>query len=164
MKKFKRRTYQNMGEMIADLRVMRKNRKEIRTLMSGDTLSPAFRERIMLAVTAVNECRYCSFVHSRQALQKGVSNDEIRALGNGTYDCCPGEELPALMYAQHWAETRGHPDEAARAKILEIYGEEKTRAIEFAIRMITAGNLTGNTFDYILHKLSFGLWNPGEAA
>lgn len=163
MKKFKRRTYQNFGEMIADMRVMRKSRKEIRSLMKGETLSPAFRERIMLAVTAVNDCRYCSFVHTRQALQKGVSSEEIITLGEGSFDCCPEEEVPALLYAQHWAETHGNPDEAARAKILEIYGEEKTRAIEFAIRMITAGNLTGNTFDYFLHKLSFGLWNPGKA-
>jgi hypothetical protein len=28
---------------------------------------PAFRERLMLAVTVVNGCRYCSYFHARQA-------------------------------------------------------------------------------------------------
>lgn len=163
MKKFKKRTYKNLGEMIADMRMMRRNRQEIRSLMGGGVISPAFRERIMLAVTAVNGCRYCSFFHSKQALTKGITSEEIRKMAEGLFDGCPEEEIPALLYAQHWAETRGNPDEAARTKILEIYGEEKTRAIEFAIRMITAGNLMGNTFDYFLHKLSFGLWDQAEA-
>ena len=163
MSQFKKRTYQNPGEMLADMRMMRRNRQEIRSLMGGGIISPAFRERIMLAVTAVNGCRYCSFFHSKQALTKGISPEEIRGMAEGLFDGCPEEELPALLYAQHWAETRGNPDEAARAKILETYGEEKTRAIEFAIRMITAGNLMGNTFDYFLHKLSFGLWDKAEA-
>ena len=51
-------------------------RKEIRILMGEEVLSPAFRERLMLAVTAVYGCRYCSFAHAREAISKGVSQEE----------------------------------------------------------------------------------------
>lgn len=34
----------------------------------------------MLAVTQVNGCRYCSYVHARMALQAGLSEQEIRTV------------------------------------------------------------------------------------
>ncbi|MCK4314262.1 MAG: carboxymuconolactone decarboxylase family protein [Anaerolineae bacterium] len=45
-----------------------KSRSRIRAVMKQNLTSPAFRERLMLAVTAVNGCRYCSHVHAREAL------------------------------------------------------------------------------------------------
>ncbi|MBN1935559.1 MAG: carboxymuconolactone decarboxylase family protein [Anaerolineae bacterium] len=158
MTTFKRRTYQNIGEFVADLRVMFSRRKEIRILMRGQVIAPAFRERLMLAVTAVNRCRYCSYAHAREALSKGVSPQEIEALGKGLFDPSPPEELPALLYAQHWAEMNGNPDAPAREQVVARYGENVVDAIELALRMIRAGNLSGNTFDYVLYRISFGRW------
>jgi hypothetical protein len=37
-----------------------------------------------------------------------------------------------------------------------VYGEETLKAIEIVLRMIRMGNLMGNTFDYVLFKVSFG--------
>ncbi|MBM3129179.1 MAG: hypothetical protein FJ009_11230 [Chloroflexi bacterium] len=60
------------------------------------------------------------------------------------------------MSAQHWAEANAQPEPAARAKFVATYGAETARAIEYVLRMIRIGNLLGNTFDYILYRLSFG--------
>ena len=163
MQPFKRRTYHNLGEFLADVRMMRSRRQEIRTLMRGEIISPSFRERLMLAVTQVNQCRYCSFAHAREALSKGMSQEEIEALGKGTFDASPPREVPALLYAQHWAEADGAPEPSVREQVVARYGEQAVGLMELAFRMIRAGNLSGNTFDYFLYRLSFGRWGGGEA-
>jgi AhpD family alkylhydroperoxidase len=121
-------------------------------------ISPPFRERLMLAVTSVNKCRYCSYAHTRRALMEGIPHDEIRELDGGTFRRSPADELPALLYAQHWSENSGVPEPEARAKLIETYGLEKTQAIELSLRLIQMGNLMGNTFDLFLNRISFGRW------
>jgi len=155
---FKRRTYHSAGEFLTDLRVMMSRRKEISSLMDGEIIAPSFRERLMLAVTAVNGCRYCTYVHAREALATGIGREEIETLGNGMFGDSPSEEVPALLYAQHWAEMNGEPEAPVRMQVIAHYGDPVVEAIELALRMIRVGNLTGNTFDYLLHRISFGRW------
>jgi hypothetical protein len=70
--------------------------------------------------------------------------------------------VPALLYAKHWAESDGTPDLETRKQIVEIYGEETTKSMELAMRMIRMGNLMGNTWDYILYRISFGHWGKED--
>ena len=158
-KSFKRRLYPSLGDFAADLRATLARPRQMRAVMRGDSLDPAFRERLMLAVTAVNGCRYCSFYHARQALVVGIAPDEAEALAAGVLDGCPPEQLPAVLYAQHWAESDARPDPAARARMVELYGAATTEAIELALHTIRIGNMAGNTFDYVLYRLSLGRWN-----
>ena len=126
--------------------------------MRGEYISDAFRERIMLAVTEVNGCRYCQYAHAKMALEAGLTQEEIETLSSGSFHNCPAEEVPALLYAQHWAENNSQPDDETRQKILDIYNEATVEAMELAMRMIRMGNLLGNTWDYFLFRLSFGKW------
>jgi len=158
MDKFRRRIYQSLGEIIADIRAVMSRHREIRPLMQGKTIDPIFRERLMLTVTAVNGCRYCSYAHARTALVEGISKEEIEALGKGMFTGIPVGEIPPLLYAQHWAETNGQPDLAAKKRMVEQYGTSTTNNIELLLRLISIGNLWGNTLDYILYRLSFGRW------
>ncbi len=155
MKKFPRRLYAGFGDFLADVRIVISARKEMRAMMRG--LDPAFRERLFLAVTQVNGCRYCSYYHANQALLSGVTLEEIQGLGDGLLDHCPQGELAALHYARHWAQMNARPEKEARDRLLEAYGTETAARIELALRMIRIGNLTGNLLDYILFRLSFGL-------
>lgn len=156
MKKFPRRTYRGVRDFWGDVRFPFQNRVKLRRAMGGDLVSLAFRERLMLAVTAVNDCRYCSYYHAKEALRANLSEAEIRQMQDGILDQAPAEELPALLYAQHWAESDGRPDPDARQKLVDTYGAEKAEAIEMVLRMIRTGNLLGNTADYFLYRLSFG--------
>lgn len=153
---FMRRTYHRLRDIIKDVTDISSHRKQIKRLMRGDVISEAFRERIMLTVTEVNGCRYCRYAHAKMALKSGLTEEEIDALSSGAFHNCPAEEVPALLYAQHWAENRGTPDPDIRLEIIENYGEMKTELLELAMKMIQMGNLLGNTWDFVLFKLSFG--------
>ena len=156
MAEFNRRIYPNLSTFLADFKAIMARRDQMKPLMRGETLDAGFRERLMLAVTAVNGCRYCSYAHARQALVAGIDEAEVSTLLAGTVDHSPAHELPALLYAQHWAETRGEVEPAARDRLLEAYGHETVNAIELSLRTIQMGNLMGNTLDYVLFRLSFG--------
>lgn len=156
-KQFKKRTYLNLRQLMDDLQFMRMHRMELRQVMRNELVNDAFRERLMMAVTSVNGCRYCSFVHAKEALRAGVTAEEIDAMMACEFGTCPAEEQPALLYAQHWAENNAQPEPDVRSRVLQIYGEEKLNAIELLLRMIRMGNLMGNTFDKVLFRLSFGL-------
>jgi AhpD family alkylhydroperoxidase len=158
-KTFKRRLYPSVGDLAADLRATLGHPQQMRAVMRGDSLDPAFRERLMLAVTAVNGCRYCSYYHAQQALVVGISPEEADAMTAGVMDNCPPEQLPAVLYAQHWAESDARPDPTARQRIVQVYGAETIEAIELALHTIRIGNMAGNTFDYVLNRLSLGRWN-----
>ena len=69
----------------------------------------------------------------------------------------------AILYAQHWAEADGSPDEEARARIVELYGAETTNVIDLALRVIRIGNLMGNTWDGLLYRVSLGRWGTTDA-
>lgn len=110
----------------------------------------------MLAVTAVNDCRYCSYYHTRQALKSGITEEEIRDLLAGDIAKCPKDETIAMAYAQHWAESNARPDPEAVQRLQQTYGREKTEAINLILRMIRMANLLGNSWDYLLYRISFG--------
>jgi hypothetical protein len=73
-------------------------------------------------------------------------------------DNCPEEEAIALLYAQHWADSNAKPDPEATRRLEQAYGAEKAEAINLILRMIRVGNLSGNTWDHLLSRISFGRW------
>ena len=154
---FQRRTMP-IGELIRETTALVRDSGKIRSAMRNKQLTPSFRERLMLAVTAVNRCRYCSYAHSKAALTAGLSAEEVAELCGGVYDSCPQEEMPALLFAEHWAETDGYPDEDARQEVSARYGEALLQDIEVVLRMIRMGNMYGNAWDRFLYNISFGRW------
>lgn len=122
-----------------------------------ELIAPAFRERLMMVVTEVNGCRYCSYFHARNALQAGVPEAELRELlDQNIPKDAPADELLALAYAQHWAESGAQPDPDSVSRLEGVYGPEKANAIHIILRMIRIGNLLGNTFDYLVYLLTIG--------
>lgn len=112
----------------------------------------------MLVVTGVSDCRYCSYVHARQALRVAIPLEQIDPLGAATFDDSPTDEVPALLYAQHWAEADGSPDPDVRRGIRDRYGAERLTSIEAVLWMIRVGNLVGNTIDHVFGRVSLGRW------
>jgi AhpD family alkylhydroperoxidase len=157
--KFKRRTYHSLKDLLADIRYILAHRSSLRKAGRGGLVSYAFRERLMLVVTEVNGCRYCSYFHAQEALKAGITKEELKDLLDGCIpEGSPEEEIPALLYAQHWAESDTHLEPEAQRRLLEVYGEEKADAIQIILRMIRMGNLLGNSGVYLLYRLSFGRW------
>ena len=116
-------------------------------------LSPEFIERIMLGVTEVNGCEVCSYAHTKMALEQGMAAEEIQQLLAGSADEIPVEEMPAYLFAQHYADRRGYPTEESWDRIVSLYGEDKAKGILGAIRAIMVGNAHGIAFSAFLSRL-----------
>ena len=110
-------------------------------------ISKKFTESINLAVTQVNGCELCSYQHAKEALKAGISEEDVELLLSGDFANLPKEQLEALLFSQHYAETKGNPDPETSRKLLDTYGEEKTKDIMANISLIMVANLHGNTME-----------------
>jgi len=103
-----------------------------------------FVKRLQLAVTEVNGCALCSYGHAKMALRQGMGNEEINSFLSGEGDnFIKIEEAKAIMFAQHFADSRGYPKKYAYDSIVKEYGEEKAQIILSATQMMIAGNMYG---------------------
>ncbi len=135
------------------MREVAAHRDDLRAARREGLVDRRFAEKIMLAVTQVNGCRWCNYGHTRAALAAGVRPEELQALMAQEIGQFPEEEAVALAFAQHYAESRDNPDPTAWQRVVDYYGAEKAAAILAYIRMITIGNLYGNTVDALLARL-----------
>ncbi len=111
----------------------------------------------MMVVTEVNACRYCRWYHSALSIKAGMSAEEVRDLVTGQVpDGAPREEIPALLYARHWAQCNASPDAESTRRLEEAYPDGQAAAILVILRMIRMGNLLGNSLDRFLHLVSLG--------
>jgi len=161
---FSKRIY-TLPLVLEDMNHLFSNIEHMRRAKHSQLISRAFAEKIMLVVTGVNGCRYCTYGHSRAALAAGIPTDDLKKLLAGEIGDFPEDEAVALTFAQHYAESCCQPDPVAYQRLLSYYGEEKTPAIIAYLRMITFGNLYGNTFDAFISRLKgkpasgSSLWN-----
>lgn len=153
---FRRRIYLSPMEFGRDLQRVFGNFRSVIALSSKSGLSAGFRERIMVTVTGVNRCRHCAYGHEFLAQKAGVSKAEVAALLTKDLANSPADEIPALLFAIHWAETDGLPSAAARLDLEARYGVESARQIEAATLLINIGNRIGNSFDYLLSRITRG--------
>ncbi len=115
-------------------------------------LDPHFVERLQLVVTEVNGCAACSYQHTQMALKQGMSNEEISSFLSGAGDYTKPEEAKAIMFAQHFADSRGFPKKYAYNAIVEEYGEKEARIILSAAQTMIAGNMFGIPFSALLSR------------
>lgn len=148
---FRRRYYRSVTQLWRDLRQLAALRAQPHA-----AVSPALRERLMLVVTAVNQCRYCAAFHTCAAPLSGLAPDEVAPLLAGELQHAPAAELPALLYAHAWAAADGAPDRSSYAELVAIYGPDQAAGMALVLHMIRIGNLLGNTADYLLFRLSSG--------
>ena len=159
-KTFTKRIYSSPWEFFSAIKGVVIHLGDIKTAARSGRIDHAFAEKIMLAVTQVNDCRYCVYAHTKAALKQGVSESEIARIGAGELSQFPEEQAIALYFGQHYAETNGHPDPQAWQRVIDYYGEGKANDIMSYIRMIMVGNLLGNTFDAFIYRLTGRLSSP----
>jgi len=120
---------------------------------SKSRLDEQFQNKILLAVTQVNGCRYCSYLHTKHALESGMSEEEITSLLAGEVGDINDEESVALIFAQHYAETQANPDPESVQRLFDTYGDEKADDIIATIQAIMAGNIHGISVDLLQSRL-----------
>lgn len=115
-------------------------------------INKKFQERLMLAVTEVNGCRYCSYFHTQVSLRAGLERSEIEKILSGDFNNTPDEELAALFFAQHYADSGGKPNPESIECLSKTYGETLSRSILVYIRAIMVGNAWGNMLDALRNR------------
>jgi AhpD family alkylhydroperoxidase len=67
--------------------------------------SAALREQVMLGCTSVNDCRYCTWLHTNLALKNAVDVDELNEfISNPEAVSLPKKTAVAVLFAQNFSE------------------------------------------------------------
>ncbi len=143
---FTKRTF-NFRSFMKTMQSILRNRKKFMDTMKSKRISNEFSERIMLAVTAVNGCRYCEWGHTKMAIESGCTDEEIKFILDLDFKGLKKDEFTALAFAQHFAESKENPSKRALNNLVREYGTQKADDIINYCIMITVGNLLGNTID-----------------
>ncbi len=155
--KFDKRIF-TAGILIKDLGFLSYKLPQIIGALRNKRISKVFIEKIMIVVSAVNGCTYCTWFHAQRAVSCGISEEEIKNMLNLQFQADASHfEILGLLYAQHYVEMNRNPDNEMTVKLFEYYGDKTARHIILFIRMIFFGNLLGNTFDAFLSKLKGSL-------
>ncbi|MDD2381292.1 MAG: carboxymuconolactone decarboxylase family protein [Mariniphaga sp.] len=112
-----------------------------------------FVERLQLAVTEVNGCAACSYAHTYIALKQGMSSEEINSFLSGDGTFINQAEAKAIIFAQHYADTRGFPKKDAFDSLVDEYGNQKVKIILSAIQLMHAGNIFGIPYSALISRL-----------
>lgn len=114
-----------------------KYRKELKLI------NKKFSSSIMMAVTNVNGCAMCSYYHTKELINAGTTDEELKVILEGTYTNLKTEESLALIFAEHYADASGNYDLNAFEKVKEYYGIDLAYGILASIKSIMFGNMFG---------------------
>ena len=146
------RVFASPGEFVGDVAAVGCRAGTLAAVFLRGRLDERERERIMVAVSRVNACRGCTFVHERWALNAGVSAEELRTIELGELAALPDRSRAAVAYAAALAEHRFRrppPDDVAAAVASQLSPTERS-AVEAVARLIALANLSANTVHAIL--------------
>lgn len=113
------------------------------------------REKLYLAVTSINECRFCEWGHTHWALAHGVPLAEVnQLLGREAVSLVAGTEAEAvaILFARHYAEHLERVDPDSLQNLRKYYSNAQIKEILAHLRFITLTNLSGNTVDAFLGR------------
>ena len=110
----------------------------LRSYLPGQALDPRTRERVILAVTEVNGCRYCAWIHGswRDFLGENSLVDADEAL---------------LAYARACAEA-GRPLDPA--PLTAVLPPDAVASVRATVAQIEVSNLVGNTVDGLIARIT----------
>ena len=118
--------------------------------------SRAVREKVMLGVTAINDCRYCAWGHSHWATSQGVPLEEVNQILNsqdGSLTANDPAEAAAILFGQHYAEHLDEIDPESVKNLRNHFSQAEAREIVGYVFFITFTNLSGNTVDVLLERI-----------
>src|SRR5581483_2358609 len=110
----------------------------LRSYLPGQPLNPRTRERVILAVTEVNGCRYCAWIHGswQDFLGENSLVDADEAL---------------LTYARACADA-GRPLDPT--PLTDVLSADAVASVRATVAQIEVSNLVGNTVDGLIARLT----------
>jgi len=145
-KTFNKKSY-TLHLFLKDIKQLIRNFPHMKSAFAFERISKQFAERIMLAVTAVNDCEYCIYGHSGSSIKSGVDDEEVISIMNLEYNASSFDEIVALNFAKHYAEANSRPTKKEYEGLVNYYGPEKVNDILIFIQIVSLGNFLGNTVE-----------------
>lgn len=117
-------------------------------------LDPGFREELMLAVSRLNDCRFCTWGHQEWAHLSGVSNEELAQLEQLDPSGFDRRKWVAISYVRALVKRdfKGVQPELRRT-MQHKYSPREIRQIELVARVMDIGNRGSNTYEAMLSRL-----------
>lgn len=116
----------------------------VSSLFDETSLTPAERQVVLLAASAVNGCGYCMAAHSTIAAMQKVPPQVVSALRDR--EPIPDAKLEALRrFVEETVETRGWPSASARQAFFAAgYTEAQALEVVLGIGLKTLSNYTNH--------------------
>lgn len=149
---FRKRTYVSSRQLIADFSDFWEHPEQLRALRANPLLRPPLTAQIMLAVTGANGCRFCAAAQTRFALQQGLDAEQVDSLLAGRVEHVIAENAAAVFFAHQYAAQQSAPDSDLVRKLVEQYGQETAQDLVNYVRLVSIGNLVGNTLDALISR------------
>ena len=119
--------------------------------------SKALREKVMLGVTAINDCRYLrmgSFALGDLAGHPtGRGQPDPRQSRMTRCKANDPAEAAAILFGQHYAEHLDQIDPDSLMNLRNHFSQAQVREILAYVYFITFTNLSGNTVDVVLERV-----------
>jgi hypothetical protein len=149
---FRRVTYRDPWELLADTQDLWRQPQSLLSLRNNPRLQHPFVDRIMLAALSAWGGGPAQRAAARSALARGLSQEEADSLLRGELQYGPVDEAPAIIFAQHYAETRGQPEHDMLQRLVDAYGWDTARDLLILLQLITLANLSGNAVDALISR------------
>jgi uncharacterized peroxidase-related enzyme len=112
-------------------------------VMGAGTLDRKLKEMVYLAVSTVNECKYCTAAHLKGASKAGLTERDIEDIESETNQNFTPAEQTALHYAREM--TRACADEfGTREHLKEFFSEDQLVELTLVIAMANFTNRFNN--------------------
>lgn len=117
-------------------------------------LDPGFREELMLAVSRLNDCRFCTWGHQEWAQISGVSNEELAQLEQLDPRGFDRRKWVAISYVRALVKRdfKGVQPELRRA-MQHKYSPQEIRQIGLVARVMDIGNRGSNTWEAMVSRV-----------
>ena len=117
-------------------------------------IEAGFREELMLAVSRLNDCKYCAWGHHEWAHAVGISEDELDHIEHGDPEGIERAKWVAISYvvALVSSDFTDVPSEL-KQEMQASYSDHEIKEIELVARIMDIANRGANTFDAMLSRL-----------
>lgn len=155
---FTRRTL-SFGALLLSLgRLLWRGPRLLALHLSSRRLRPPLREAIWLAVTEVNGCRFCAYIHEGMAGVSGLSRADVDLLlassDPASLAGLSAPEAEAVAYAKLWAESSGRPPAGTGDGVAAAFGPRGFADLHALLTLVDFANRSGNTLDSLLHRFA----------
>ncbi|RDI63329.1 carboxymuconolactone decarboxylase family protein [Nocardia pseudobrasiliensis] len=150
---FRKRFY-TLPQLVADMRVLAGRRADLRAIFEQQRMDPLLREQVTLAVSEVNGCGFCTYIHQETALAAGADIRELAAFAGLDPETVDEDHVIAIMWAQSRAEAgMGEAGEHLERAVTQRFTAQQRRDLDTVIRWMTLSNLAGNTLEALIRRV-----------